>query len=96
MNYRPVVVHVSELIAQALIVLGFETERVVDDIEMSRIDGALRGVLRNQIEIEPLGSCHHRVDDRTARRIGESVVDFGKEASVYSLFNHNKRHQWSF
>lgn len=93
---RPVVVHVRELEAHSLVVLGFEANRVMNDVKVGRIDGALRSALWDQVEVEPFGSSDHCVDDCTAWGIHQVVALKCEETSAYSLLYHYECHQRSF
>ena len=85
-----------ELEAHSLIVLGFEANRVMNDVKVGRIDSALRGALWDQVEVEPFGSGDHCVDDCTAWRIHQVVALECEETSAYSLLYHYECHQRSF
>ncbi len=50
---RPIIVHVSELVAELLDVIRFQSARVPNYIVVSRIDCALGRELRNQIKVVP-------------------------------------------
>lgn len=83
-----------ELVAEHLIVIWLESDRVVDDIEVSRVHCALGDILRYEIEIEPLGSRHHRIDNRAAFGVLQILVIQRKEARIATLFHYYKRQQW--
>lgn len=72
--------------------LRLEANRVVDDVEMGRVDCALCGVLRDQIEIEPFRSCDYRVNNRATWRVYDTMVDSGEKASVYSFLHNYECH----
>lgn len=92
---RPVVVHVTQLVAHSLIVIGLEASVVVDHVVVSRIDCALGHVLRDQIEIEPFFACDHTVYDCAARRIAQrSLGTLVEEARVASLLDNNETERW--
>ena len=74
--------------------IGLVVERVVDDVVVSGIDCALSGRLRDQVEVEPLGSRHDAVDDRAVGRVGETLAGLGEEARIASLLDHNECDCW--
>ena len=69
---------------------GFEAERVMNDVVVCWIHGALGDILRYQIEVKPFGPSDRIIYDATTRRIYKRISVFGKKARITSLLHNDE------